>query len=621
MPGLKNSVLSWLTQLTLWIEVNTLNHNVLSKIKCTIKFSKVPTGYTSSMEPIYGLEDYVVYMYDDDEVTRSIKELYIDGAEADLTEDILGVCTSRYIRIVIEDYAYDNKLLSKKDSTYNRYLNNGIELKLEYINDEGIHENRGTYYLTDWSAGYSDGVYSSITLKAANIVDFIGQRDIDELKLKAYNGTHREVLDNIFGALGLKYYIRGVSRKQISNIFGITTGMRVGEVLDELCKSLLARIVVDFDNNILIVPSLTSVSTNTWLIEDKNIMGDIEVSTGLANDYSDTVIIWKDVSGSELDDTCRIRINKIASGETYDVKGVAFYDKAFAVDSCYIDKAEAYDNDGNGLLVDNIDFEYNAYQGGIDLHLKNNLGVDISNIEVVVEGHKILSFEGKEKSKLNKYIDDDNFKVSYELRNDYIQKAEDAKEFGKDVSEYLERNSYKLIVTCYISPYAKEGDNVLIKKEEGDTEFNGEYKIVRIQQYFSDYKAVLELIYNKEIVVEQTDAIIGLPEQPWYHQVTKLTDEPTPDRPINVDNPLREDYLANLWVADYIWYADRLWANRTDDKLWDNRYTWDNRDVWIGDRTKILDYRTISKIWDNELIWYKDLVWNNESLKVNNYII
>lgn len=473
---------------------------------------------------------YIVYhgLGSDDEDNYAT-ELSIDENEANTTGNPLGVMTANTCNVSIFD---KNNYLAPNNtnSPYYGYMRNGVKIELDISYDGGTtYEDYGTYYVTDWDTGYSEGYNDVAIIAGADKIQYVANMDIP--KLPAYNGVtlqtlavnlfialDRETDDNTTGAVlsgskipvnsigndndyytntsgvgvykkvsgswQLIYYID--SRLDISMNYGITVGSKIMEVFNSMAQALTARIILDRSGVIRIVKSLEGYGSVYELTDELFISGKSKHNT---NNIYNKVTVSYNKAGEKAADTLVSNDSITLTTGVNTFSGLQFGNKSLDIEDVYFETPDSIN--GTTVVLSNI--TYQAYQDGVDITVSNDTGVEVPGCNLIVDGRYVNTSTAKESST----VSDTDAKVANELTitTDLIQTQTQAKTLASNISDYLLKTNKLTELTTILTPKVTEGDVIIVDlTSESASSFNGTYKVTESNTTHGlDYTKVLTM--------------------------------------------------------------------------------------------------------------------------------
>ena len=250
------------------------------------------------------LENYEVTLVFD-ENTRAVyyttpndpsETSFVDSLSFNLHDAItegnpLGVATSNTCTLSILDT--NNYLLpTNVNSPYFGKMINGVKVLIRKSSDGENWENYGTFYTFGWSGGYSNGGYKVVSISCQDRLNIIRSKEIPDIK--AYQGIQAgQLLADVFQGLGLsssEYQID--ARLNFSLPYGVAQGTKVGTFLDNICQLLFARIIIDRDNIIHVVPALLEMQNYKNITVDINELGETIATNNSTIDYNKVEVTY-----------------------------------------------------------------------------------------------------------------------------------------------------------------------------------------------------------------------------------------------------------------------------------------------------------------------------------------
>ena len=230
-------------------------------VKASIKFSELIDIEGTSL----GLDDIVVYYGDVNESGMFIVEADFNFIDSNCDVNMLGVSESSTACLLLYDrtgvLSPDNE-----DSPYYSTLINGVHVKIE-INDHEenntpVWEPYGEWYITSVTSELADGEYQPLRICLQDRLNILGDMEItnDEGELAAISGvTAAEILDGVLSNIkwlgvnlesGVDYVIDSAITAMDDAIFGVTSGSKVRDIINNVCRTCLARAYIRLDGKL-----------------------------------------------------------------------------------------------------------------------------------------------------------------------------------------------------------------------------------------------------------------------------------------------------------------------------------------------------------------------------------
>ena len=229
---------------------------------------------------------YEVYSNPQVTCNKFIKRVEYRNTEGNTESNILGATRANTAEIYIYD-PEDSLSPTNTKSPYYGLMYTGVEINIYKAFDGTTWENFGTYYATNWSGSFSDGGYNEIYIAGCMRVECLGTREIP--KMKVYTGLKIiDLIDKVFTGLGLTkgtdWDVMDIDNIQnLDMLYGISTGDKVIDFLNNVCQLMLARVITDRNNKIWFVPALKTYGAS-WTIPG-NVAGPISNKTTSSVNY------------------------------------------------------------------------------------------------------------------------------------------------------------------------------------------------------------------------------------------------------------------------------------------------------------------------------------------------
>lgn len=357
-------------------------------------------------------------------VTCSINE-----NEGSMGGNPLGIMSSNTISFTIFDRS-GHLIKTNKNSPYYGYMRNGVECKLQWIDNNGNYNDLGTYFTNSWNNTRSNGGYQSVSIGAQDRLNYIGNLNIPELP--AFSSIEiKSLLVAIFEAIGLEqsdYYIDPSLNLNLT--FSITKGAKVRDTLNAIAQALIARITINRHGVIEVKPAFPDIP------EELDIIDGSYIASGALrqHQYADyaTVQLSYFALGIESSIVLATLNNASVNNGSNSFDNLQLSNRVQGIDMVtfeYPVTSENYED-----IISSID--YTGYQGGVSINIESNSSDIITGI-ITVEGRET----GNSEVVISKDITDADRKVSNTLMlsSDYIQNKEDAQMYIDEVVNYMNK--------------------------------------------------------------------------------------------------------------------------------------------------------------------------------------
>lgn len=406
---------------------------------------------------------------------------FIENSSADAAENNssnpFGLCGSRGYNFTIVDID-DYLSPTNTESPYYNKIKNGSKV-LVYIEDTEAEDEEhrwkpdGTYYITNISGSFNNGMYQSISLSCRDKLDNIGSKN--NPKIPCYRNIKVEdFLNIIFSSIGLVKDLDWKINSSIGSkvlVYGITVGDKIRETLNALAQYLQVRMVMD-RSNVLRIEYATGTYGNDYELPYDLVssLNNIYVSS---TNYKDVVVNYN-VDGYKVED---ILLNdnsyQLKAGDNL-IEDIKFNTKALSIRHITI-QFDKY------LFDSSIEQKiYHGYQDGLTDLFVHVEGQDITNCTLYAEG---MSIEKSTRSKTAKIMNDENSNgTSITLDIKYVISEAEASSLLSSVKDTIEKSSRIIVIETIASPFLDIGAKVILKDEEYTPTYKGEYKLLKYQR-------------------------------------------------------------------------------------------------------------------------------------------
>lgn len=436
--------------------------------------------------------DNIVYEIDtNDNTEKSIINISVNEEESVSSGNPIGIISSNSLYIEMYDKTGAISIYNKKSPYYN-YMKNGVKIELYVVYKEytegdvllEIEELYGVYYTTDWDTPYSSGSGNVTTISAQDKIQYIGSKEIP--KLPTYSGVSiRDLIKQVFNGIGITDDEYSIDESLDMNIpYGITVGIKVRDFLNEITQVLLARVHLQ-GNIINIVPALGTYK-NSYVLED-GYFNNMTIGNNTDNTYTKIRLYYDKVGNSEIDTIATINNITLTTGLN-EFNSIKFNSKVFSISQVYVEAPKVYKNKNVSIG----DINWTAYQDGMDIKVYNNTGINVDNVNIIIEGLKLNTTEAT--AELT--IEDSEVPYILDLTNSMIQDTYSATKLVSDIAKYLRKMKKTIQTDTQLTIKAQPGDRLQIKSSNPN--YSGYYRIIGCKTNLAStsYSKVLTLIYE-----------------------------------------------------------------------------------------------------------------------------
>ena len=394
--------------------------------------------------------------------------------------NILGINTPNKLSLKLYDSS-NNLSPSNSESPYFNKIDINLKIKLEISYDGLTWSPFGDWYVDDWKSNflYNGAGYTNISCS-----DKLSQiSDMQIPTMRVYNNVQATaVIASLFEALGWNSNEYNIdSRLNFELPYGVAQGDKIRDTLNNICQIILARIIVDREGIVRVVPALLAYqNSNNITLGPDDIADEINTEFNAGMFYKDVNIKYLSTTGEKESYELYKGTKSLAKG-TNNLDVIKFNEKCISVENVHI----TYENEGNGKINS---MHYNAYMDGIALTLVTSDVIDEASI--YVEGKIYKTNE----EVYNKVIDDSIDAGTFNFDTQQILDNLSAAIIGNKIASYV--TSMKKIINLSannLSPKLFTGDTVTITNT--DTIYDGVYKIINLSIKFSEgYSTSLKLI-------------------------------------------------------------------------------------------------------------------------------
>lgn len=419
---------------------------------------------------------------------RFINSIDFNNSEGNNAVNPLGVASSNSISIVLFDIN-DDMSPASTTSPYAGKILTGLKMDLQITYDFGqTWEPYGVYYTTGFGGGYSDGLYTTVSIQAEDRINALGNMVVPELPVYA-NIEMGQLIDVLFEALGFKegeYYVD--PKLNTSILGGVLPGTKVRDFLNTACQRMFARVVIDRNGIIRIIPALELSSSYNQLTVGPDSLSTLKNNNASNINYSKVNVQYY-IYDSEEDANVYVNRNISLSIGHNVIDNITFTDDLLCIRNVDIQ----YKSETGIGKVKNI--KYAAYQNGMvlscDVEDSSIYGVAI-NVEGVILNrltNKVsVDMDTSSRLGLTEYTFDAKIRMT----------KDEALELAQELVEYIKtlRNTISISGTILTSKLSV-GDKLII--EGTSTMYDGSYKIIKQNLSFSEsYKNDMTLLRLNE---------------------------------------------------------------------------------------------------------------------------
>ena len=416
-----------------------------------------------------------------------IKKIDFNLSEGNNRVNPLGIATSNSISMSIFDIE-DRLSPDNIDSPYYGKTVNGVKVEVFISYDGENWTPYGIYYTVSWSGSFSEGYHNFVNVSAEDKMNTIGNMDMPEIP--AYSGIYSaNLIGSVMEGIGLsqaEYYVDERINEQMT--YGITTGSKVRDFMNNICQLLFARVIIDRSGRVCFVPALDTY-------ENANVFELTSGETGALSNKNTNNINYNRLRVKYLvyqgtGDRAEIfRATRSLSVGLNSINDIQFSKKALSIEQV---KA-LFDKGNSTALIDNI--YYTGFQNGIQLHV-NVTGEAISSCEFIGSGVTISTTDAFADLSIG------NASViggsTFEFDTKQIMDETKANEIALKLRAYLTAVSRNIGMSgTVLSPRLYVGDKIEISST--GTMYDGLYKVTNEQiSMGEDYSMSLNLIRVEE---------------------------------------------------------------------------------------------------------------------------
>lgn len=428
-----------------------------------------------------GLDNYVVYSspeYDN-------SDNYIYSAKFSISEgnnkvNPLGVAASNTLSIKIFDT--ENKLSpSNTESIYYGKMVNGVKIKAEISYDGEHWTDYGIWYTKSWSSSMNNGYFETANISCEDKLNIIGNKEIPTMKV--YTDINvANLIANVFYEIGLsntEYYID--PRLSFTLPYGVAQGTKIRDFLNNVCQLMMARVIIDRNNRICVIPALLAYNNSNNITLDGTELFPISNNINYNINYNKLNVKYLKASGLIRKQLLKESYNLVSGVNNLGLK--KFKDKVVVIEQV-LTKYTGISGSINSL-------HYEGYMDGINITITTSGAMD--DTDVVVEG-TVYSVDDKVES-IN--LDNATVNGAVEFTFDTQQIISDslATALALQIKDYISTITITHSMNnTNLTPLIYTGDTITV--ENFSTSYNGIYKIIGVDIDFgqASYDLSLELL-------------------------------------------------------------------------------------------------------------------------------
>lgn len=473
--------------------------------KTVFKFSELRDGNGT----LLGLEDFTAYSSNCVDGYSNIIELTVDRTDGDTSDVPLGIVESSTANVQI--YDIQRRLdLDYAGSPYKSALIQGIKVYM-YIATKAYRdetpgtdsyykwEDYGTWYTTGFSGSFSDGGFDVVNVQLEDRVNVLGVKEIefsdnDALQFAGINMI--DLLKNVFATMGVgtdEYEIDS-NLQDINLQYGIMSGTRFRDFLNNVCQMLIAKVRIDVHGILHVEPALKAGS-EVWELELQNEMTSTTNSNSL---YNSVVVDYYGISDCSYDritsatQDLKFDTSIITPDSGKNVISLPFTNTAMSVCGVTVGKSTYADEMGLYGTANVESIKWGAWQDGITMEIY--VDGEIKDASIKVDG--IVA--SKEPRKSRAYLIDEGVQseatMVYHFDSKQMISSESADTLASYIATYMKkmRNTKSMSGTVY-TPLMSVGDT--IKIVNSTSAYNGIYRLTAINMRTgSDYSLGITII-------------------------------------------------------------------------------------------------------------------------------
>lgn len=432
--------------------------------------------------------DYIVYsdtQYDNS--GNMINKVEFKLSEGNNKVNPLGIASSNSMSIEVFDK--DNALSPANQNSYlYGKVVNGVQIDMYISYDGSAWSPYGKWLITNVSCSYSEGYHGFTNIQASDKMDHIGGLDIPEIQ--AYQGMYAaDLIGAVMEGIGLsssEYYVDDRINEQLT--YGITTGNKVRDFINNICQVLTARAVLNRSGVIMFVPALDPYEdANTFEVDESYAGTFVNQNTNNINYNKLRVKYLIDGGAGERDEI--FNVNRALSVGNNNITDIQFSRKALSIEQikCLFRKGVS--------TADITNVVYSGFQNGIQLTVSVS-GEAISDCNIVGIGIPISTQDAYYDLSIGNTAVVGG--MTFEFDTKMIMDSSKAQSIATKLRQYLVAIGRTIGMNgSPLSPRMDVGD-ILVLDNTG-TMYDGTYKITALNISFSEsYSVSMTLIRVEE---------------------------------------------------------------------------------------------------------------------------
>lgn len=470
--------------------------------KAVFKFSELVTNGETHVSK--GLSDFVAYAGSSGMTNNAIVSNFdFNFIDSNCDVNLLGISQSSTACISVYDIG--NSLNpGNTSSPYYGCLLDGVHVEI-YIADETddnydigddrhfVWEPYGNWYTTNFEAALGDSGMEPVRVSLQDRMNIIGGMEVvfedgEQEALAGLTGVAilRAVLNNVkwwnSSTMQYEHLVENVDYviliEDTDDIFGITKGSLVRDIINNVCQTLLARAYVRYDGKLYIEPFNYVHIENEWQVAGQNSL--VSSLTG-NNIYSDICIKYYGKGQLESAVIASQELDDMSSDDLVVDKFVSFSRNVASIDS--VDIAYNVDPENENpeeLMIDSIYYRGWSKGANVRINLKESESAyTIKGARLVMKG-MVPSGEAKESSHYN--IDEDTktaTSMTLYYNTNQILSDEVANLLAQKIAGYIKTEIYRKSISGAIYTLKMCVGDKFTLTDVGST-FNGIYRITAI---------------------------------------------------------------------------------------------------------------------------------------------
>lgn len=476
--------------------------NPLTVFKAIFRFSELVTNGETPVSK--GLSDFVAYAGSTGLTGDAVvKDFNFNFADSNCDVNILGISQSSTACLAVYDIS--NSLNpGNVDSEYYGCLLDGVHVEIyiadtfddNYDMDDDRHygwEQYGDWYTTNFEANLSDGGMEPVMVSLEDKVNIIGGSEVtfedgEEEAIAGLTGVAilRATLNNVkwwdSANMQYRYLQEGVDYviniTDTDDIFGITKGSLVRDVINNVCQTLLARAYVRLDGKLYIEPFDYVHTTNEWLVAGQNSL--VSSLTG-NNIYSDVCVKYYDRGQLESGQLADVELETLNSTDSVVDKFISFGRNAASIDSVEVKYDITADNQNpEDLMIDEI--YYRGWSKGCNVRIalkSSESAYTIEGARLIVKG-MVPSGNSLESQHYNINTDTKTAtSMTLYYNSNQILSADKADTLAQKIAGYIKTEIYRKSISGAIYSLKMCIGDKFTLTDVGPT-FSGTYRIINV---------------------------------------------------------------------------------------------------------------------------------------------